>query len=618
MFAQQANQSPTFSVTPSNVVMYSPVTTINIAISPVTSLNSIEFLLTYNDQGTPFLSVSTADVVLGNLFTGQNAQLYTNIYTLNSTGLSYISGIIELPGNAGVSSTTTKNLVTITLHLVPTAIAGLQTGLNLTQAQAYFTNNQYVDQRTGIIIQNSALTVGYLTTTMTANSLTTIVGNAVTLTSILQDSQGNPLSGETVNYYVGSQNVGTAITDASGVSSLSYTPSAAGTYTINAGYVGNQTGGTFASSNATATLTVTPQNTTPTTKTTTLSLSVPQTAATGTAVSVQATLNQGNSPLPNESIVFSATPTNGSAVAMGSATTNSNGVATVSYTFSAAGSYNVQANFLGDANNQPSSTSASLSVSSTAQISTTLTLTLQPSATIVGQQVMLLTTLKDSSQNPIIGQTVVYTATVNGQKQTIGSATTDSNGNSSIPFTPTQAAIYQIDASFGGSSTYSSSSGTQYLTANAQSGKTLTTLTVTLSSNSVNTQTFVTISATLDTQSGAPLAQENIVYQFSTDGVSWTNITTTATGSDGIAQTSYKPAQTGSLLIRASFNGDTSYYSSVSNAETILVTNGTTNSTIPWLLVSLISVIAVVVVVAVTVTMMKLRKPTKPKKKPKS
>ena len=69
------------------------------------------------------------------------------------------------------------------------------------------------------------------------------------------------------------------------------------------------------------------------------------------------------------------------------------------------------------------------------------------------------------------------------------------------------------------------------------------------------------------------LAQENIVYQFSTDGITWTNITTTATGSDGVAETSYKPAQIGSLLIRASFNGDTSYYSSVSDAETILVNN---------------------------------------------
>lgn len=27
------------------------------------------------------------------------------------------------------------------------------------------------------------------------------------------------------------------------------------------------------------------------------------------------------------------------------------------------------------------------------------------------------------------------------------------------------------------------------------------------------------------------LAQENILYQFSTDGITWTNITTTATGS---------------------------------------------------------------------------------------
>ena len=282
--AQVLYQYPTVSVFPSNVVMYTPVTTVTVTVSAVKGLNVIQFIFSFNSQ---FLSVSTSDIALGNLFSSPTAQLYTNIYYLNSTGLSYINAIVEMPGNTSVSSSTTENVLSIKLHLLPTATAGLQSGLTLTSAQAYFTDGQFVDQSTGMTIQSSTLTVGYLTTTMTATSLTDTAGNPVTLTSTLQDSQGNPLSGFTISYYIGSQSVGNAITDASGISSVSYTPSTAGTYTINTVFVGNQTGGTFASSNGTATLTVNPQSLPPTSKTTGITLKVPSTATTGVAATFQ-------------------------------------------------------------------------------------------------------------------------------------------------------------------------------------------------------------------------------------------------------------------------------------------------------------------------------------------
>ena len=464
VFAQQLPQYPTLSVNPSNVVMYTPSTTVNVDVSQVTGLNSIHLIFSFNDQLSTFLSVSPGDVVIGNLFAATSARLYTNIYSLNTTGFSYVNALVEMPPNTGVNSTVTKTVLSITLHLLPTAIAGLQSGLNLQEADAFFTSGQYVDNSTGLTVQNSFLTVGYLTTSMTVTSTQATVGTAVTLSSTLQDSAGNPLSGMSVNYYVGSQNIGTVTTDASGVSTIAYTPTAAGTYAIKAAYVGNQTGGKFASSSATGTLTANAANVQPTTKPTALTLSVPQTVTTGVPTTVEATLTQGGSPLPNENIIFSKTLQGGSAGSMGYSTTDSNGVATLNYTFSAAGSYTIEALFLGDTNNQPSNATANLVVSQTPLTSTTLTLSL-PSTASVNQEVIIYSTLRSSSQQPISGATIEYTAIgKNGAKQTIGSAITNSDGNSSIIFVPTQAVIYQINANYGGSTLYSSSTDSAYLT----------------------------------------------------------------------------------------------------------------------------------------------------------
>jgi hypothetical protein len=471
VFAQQLVQYPTLSVNPSNVVMYNPSTTINVDISSVTGLELIHLIFTFNDQGSTFLSVSPSDVTIGNLFAATSASLYTNIYYLNTTGLSYVNALVEMPYNTGVNSTVTKTVLSITLHLLPNAIAGLQSGLNLQEADAYFTSGQYIDNSTGLRVQNSLLTVGYLTTSLTVTSTQATVGTPVTLSSTLQDSAGNPLSGMSVNYYVGSQSIGTATTDASGVSTISYTPTAAGTYAIKAAYTGNQTGGTYASSNATGTLTVNPPNVQPTTKPTALNLNVPKTVATGVPATVEATLTQGGSPLPNENIIFSQTLQGGSASSMGYASTDSNGVATLNYTFSTAGSYAVEALFLGDTNNQPSNATVNVVVSQTPFTSTILTLSL-PSTASVNQEVIIYSTLTTSNKQPISGATVEYTAIgKNGAKQTIGSAITNSDGNSSIIFVPTQTVIYQINANYGGSTLYSSSADSAYLTiAGAQNG----------------------------------------------------------------------------------------------------------------------------------------------------
>jgi len=222
----------------------------------------------------------------------------------------------------------------------------------------------------------------------------------------------------------------------------------------------------------------------------------------------------------------------------------------------------------------PTATSNSL-------ISTTLTLSI-PSTATVNQEVILSSTLKDSNQQPISHETINYTAiSPNGTEQTIGTAITESNGLSSIPFVPLQAQIYQIEANYAGNTIYSPCVDSQYLSVTAltsnQTGikQIPTMITLTLSSSKINTQTSVTIFAALENNNEDPLSQESLIFQSSMDGITWSNITAATTGVDGVAQANYTPQQTGTLLIRAVFNGDLYYLESTSNQETLVVSNGT-------------------------------------------
>jgi hypothetical protein len=212
---------------------------------------------------------------------------------------------------------------------------------------------------------------------------------------------------------------------------------------------------------------------------------------------------------------------------------------------------------------------------------------------------MLYSTLKDSSQHPVCDATVEYTATVGGANQPVGYAKTDSSGTSSIPFVPLQPGTYQIQAKYGGSTSYSSSADSKSLTASAPEGnKAATTLNLALSKSTVDTQTFTVISATLKDSTGSPLARENLLYQYTTDGTVWYNITTAATGSDGVAQTNYKPSQQGAITIKVFFAGEANYLASASN-EVILTVSG--QNAVPWTWIG-ISAIIIAAAAAVVIT----------------
>ncbi|MFY7954038.1 MAG: hypothetical protein ACOVT5_16165, partial [Armatimonadaceae bacterium] len=173
---------------------------------------------------------------------------------------------------------------------------------------------------------------------LTVANVSGSIGQSVTLQATLTDS-GAPVSGKTLSFLVGGLSAGTAVTNAMGVATRSYTvPSGTvGSRAIQASFAGD---GTVAAASGSGTLTASKSATT---------LAVASgNAITGQLVSLSATLtrNSDGSPLAGKTVNIQF-----AGVSVGNGTTNASGTAFVSYTVPAlmsSGSKTVQASFAGD------------------------------------------------------------------------------------------------------------------------------------------------------------------------------------------------------------------------------------------------------------------------------
>ncbi len=82
--------------------------------------------------------------------------------------------------------------------------------------------------------------------------------------------------------------------------------------------------------------------------------------------------------------------------------------------------------------------------------------------------------------------------------------------------------------------------------------------------NPAQTTDLITIRGQL-TGEGTPLARENVQLEFSTEGSTWTSITSAATGTDGRFSVNWKPISQDQLYLRATYAGNKKYNSSISN-----------------------------------------------------
>ncbi len=216
-------------------------------------------------------------------------------------------------------------------------------GLNSTYSENYYAS-----------LAKAALSTS--TISLAVSPTSTTAGTPVTLTATLTYANGTPASGIGVTFTSDGTAIGTATTSSTGVATLSYTPTTAGTYSL-AAYV-------TAVPSVSSTTSLSVASTTVTTPVPvvypSLTLSVSPTSVTaGTPVTLTATATFPNGTAASGySVGFFA---NGAGI--GTATTSSSGTATLSYTPTSAGTYTLTA----DLTSHTSTTSSPTTLTVTAK-----------------------------------------------------------------------------------------------------------------------------------------------------------------------------------------------------------------------------------------------------------
>ncbi|MEM3705972.1 MAG: Ig-like domain repeat protein [Candidatus Bathyarchaeia archaeon] len=188
------------------------------------------------------------------------------------------------------------------------------------------------------------------------------------------------------------------------------------------------------------------------------------------------------------------------------------------------------------------------------KLSTSITLTINPSNVKIGGSITVTAKLLDGNGNPIPDQAINFFIGTTS----LGTTNTDSSGNAIKSYTANvDAGTYVINASFAGSADFGSSSGTTNLIVNPF------TTTLTLEVPSATQGKAVTIKATLKDENNNPVQGANIQFQIY-DGTTWSDIGSSTTDANGVASISYTPSNIGTFQVRALFSGTTNYSQSTS------------------------------------------------------
>ncbi len=318
-------------------------------------------------------------------------------------------------------------------------------------------------------------------------------GELVNLVATLKDGNNQPVNGKTIRFLVDGTLVGTAMTNSSGVATLSYTLSQdPGSYPVVAQFLGD---GVFPACNGTAALIVSKIMIG-----TNITLQ-PVSGYIGDGVKFTATLHDSNgSPVAGKTVVFYI---NGTSI--GSASTDSNGTANLFYTLSqSSGNYTIMAIFLQDNNYLTSNSTSSLQVN----LKST-TITINPVTGYKGDRINLTATLKDTNGNPVTGKTINFY--INGTP--VGTDVTGPDGKGNYNYALTQiSGIYTIMGIFSSDGFYVGSNGTNTLNITLMPTK------ITVNPITGYKGTDVNLTARLEDKNGLGLDKKPIY--FSVNGVS--------------------------------------------------------------------------------------------------
>ena len=375
------------------------------------------------------LAPGSSSVIMGDLQHASNGVYYNPVNGHVPDGIPVTFAGDALGSVSPLSGTTLNGL------LITNFTAGATNGVS---------HPTFTVDSSGAIAGN--VTIASVTpTNLTVNPASGNNGNSVNLIATL--TNGSPISGQTVYYYLNGSLLGNAITNGSGIATLPYTiTQGVGIHQILAQFLGN---GVYSGSMGTNNLTV---NYIPTN----LVVNGPVNINYRDVVNLTATLTDSTGgALYGKMVYFNV---NGNYA--GAAKTNGAGIATLQYTVTqGAGVYQLLATFLEDTvyAGSDATNSFTLTPSSTS-------LTVDPKTGYYNRSVSLTANLTDITNNiPVSGKTITFT--VNGSP--VGSATTTANGIATLTYTPIlNQGIYEINAQFAGTTGYNGSSGTNNLTIN--------------------------------------------------------------------------------------------------------------------------------------------------------
>jgi hypothetical protein len=543
---QQPATGGTVTITGGNTTICSVPLESNGTVQCTTSLptGSENLVATYSGTATEYPSSDSTTI--------SGAQPTTTTVTCSPQSSVYGTPVDCTATVANGTTTPPSGTVTITTSTSQSCTATLSGGTgscsltDIPPGTISVTASYSGDQNNGASSGTTSLTITKDTTStsISASPSSGVAGTTSTLTvTVVNTSLQEPATGGTVTVTTGSTTICTASLGSKGTAQCT-TPLPVGSEELEASYSGTST-----ELSSSGTTTISGKQTT----TTTVTCS-PQSSAYGTTVNCTATVTN-NLTTPASGTVSITTSSGQSCTA-----TLSDATGSCSLTDIPPGTISVTASYSGDQDNEPSSGTTSLTIT---KDTTSTSITASPSSGVAGTTSTLTVTVVNSSlQEPATGGTVTITT----GSTTICTASLGTKGTAQCT-TPLPVGSEELEASYSGTSTELSSSGTTTI-----SGKQTTTTTVTCSPQSSAYGTTVNCTATVANNLTTPAS--GTVSITTSSGQSCTATLSDATGSCSL--TDIPP---GTISVTANYSGDQDNEPS-SGTTSLTITKDTTSTSI--------------------------------------
>ena len=280
--------------------------------------------------------------------------------------------------------------------------------------------------------------------TLKVSNNTPTVNNTITITATLTDKTGNKLANQNITINIENKNY-TIKTNTNGQSTQTHKLTKIGTTTITAQYNGNND-----YNPSTSTLSINVNDINPEKINTQLTLKVSNTTPkVSDTITITATLtDKDNKKLAGQNITITVEDKTYTVK------TNTNGQATQTHKLTKAQTTTITAQYNGNNNYNPSSTTSKITVKENI-LNSSMTITANNTKPRVRENVLITITLKDEKNNPLKNQEIK--ATINGENRTVK---TNNNGIATTNYTVVKKdKNVNITATYTGNATQKSTTG---------------------------------------------------------------------------------------------------------------------------------------------------------------